>query len=79
MSFVSALAWSMAMELTTGAVFPTVALADTGVPSASLSSGVTVTVIASPSLPLPDADRSNVSVRPVLVVVCLVAPLTFHS
>ena len=69
----------MATEFTTGAVFPTVALAETGVPSASLSSGVTVTLIASPSLPLPDTDRSKVSVRPVLVVVCLVTPLTFQA
>ena len=43
------------------------------------SFGVTVTMTLWPLSPLPDCDRSNVSVSDVVVVVCRVAPSTFHT
>ena len=43
------------------------------------SFGVTVTATVWPLLPWPASDRSNVSVRDVVVVVCCVTPSTFQT
>ena len=66
-------------SVTVGAVFWTVAESLALEPSNRPSFGVTVTLIESPLSPLPGVARLNVSVVFVVVVVCFVVPLTFHT
>ena len=68
-SSVSGADWSIATESTTGAALPTTAVSEAPEPFSVPSFGVTVTTTVCPLSPLPASDRSNVSVRAVVVVV----------